>query len=460
MTQSRFDPAILNADPLRRSRILPVLDAALAAVDPARAVRQVMQRSGDLLRVGSVAYDLATVRHVIVIAFGKAAAPMAEAVLDILDGLAVAGIVITKVGHGPSDPADLAPLTVVEAAHPVPDAAGVAATAQAATLAAQAGADDLVLCLVSGGGSSLLTGPAAGLTLADLQTTTRTLLACGATIDEINTLRKHLSAVKGGQLARLAAPAWLVSLLLSDVVGSPLDVIASGPTVPDRSTWADAWAIVQRYGLESTLPGAGLRRLRAGRAGQIAETPKPDDSIFERSQTLVIGDNALAAQAAQAEAARQGFNALVLSTFVEGEAREVARVAVALGREVAKRRRPVPAPACLILGGETTVTLRGAGRGGRNQELALAAGLALAQIPEGPRIVLASLATDGSDGPTDSAGGLADSSSVARGERLGLSATRHLAHNNAYPYCQAVGDLLVTGPTQTNVNDLILVFIF
>ena len=253
-------------------------------------------------------------------------------------------------------------------------------------MAAQAGSDDLVVCLVSGGGSALLTYPAAGLSLADLQATTEALLRCGATIDQINTLRKHLEALKGGQLARLAAPATLVTLVLSDVVGSPLDVIASGPTVPDRSTWADAWQVVERYSLQAVLPPAVIDRLQAGLAGELPDTPKAGDPLFANSQTVVVADNALAAEAAAAAALRRGFNARVLTTFVEGEAREVARLAVALAREVATHGRPVAAPACLILGGETTVTIRGQGQGGRNQELALAAALQLQHIPHGERV--------------------------------------------------------------------------
>ena len=336
----------------------------------------------------------------------------------------------------------------------------MAAAQRMADLAARATADDLVLCLISGGGSALLTLPAQDLSLEDLQRSTDALLRCGASIDEVNTLRKHLSQVKGGQLARLAAPAALLSLVLSDVVGSPLDVIASGPTVPDSSTWRDAWAIVERYGLASALPQAVIARLQAGLAGDEADTPKAGDAAFDRSQTLVIADNGLAAAAARDRAEQLGLNALVLSTFVEGEAREVAKVAVALGREVVVHARPAAPPACLILGGETTVTVRGQGKGGRNQELALAAALLLDRVPEGSRILVAALASDGTDGPTDAAGGLVDSTTVARGRALNLDAVSYLVDNNALPYLQAVGDLLVTGPTRTNVNDLIGIFVF
>ncbi|HSN76401.1 MAG TPA: DUF4147 domain-containing protein [Anaerolineae bacterium] len=460
MTQIHFDPAILLADPARRQRILPVLEAALHAVDPGPAVSRALQRTGSRLAIGDAVYDLDRFEHVYLLGFGKAAVAMGLAAAEALGERLTAGALLTKHGHATGAAMLPASVAVLEAGHPVPDAAGVHAAQRIAALAQQATARDLVLCLISGGGSALLTLPAAGLDLPDLQAATEALLRCGASIDEINTLRKHLEQLKGGQLGRLASPATLASLVLSDVVGSPLDVIASGPTVPDRSTWAEAWQIVQRYGLEPALPAPVVQHLRAGLAGQLPDTAKAGDPAFDRCQTVVVADNALAAQAAQAKAHELGFNTLLLSTFVEGEAREVARVAVALGREVAAHGRPLAPPACLLLGGETTVTLRGAGKGGRNQELALAAALLLARIPEGERIVLASLATDGSDGPTDSAGGLVDAGSVVRGRAFGLDAAAHLAGNDAYPFLNASGDLLRTGPTQTNVNDLLALFVF
>jgi hydroxypyruvate reductase len=460
MTPIHFDSTILLADPERRQRILPVLEAALHAVDPGPAVSRAMQRAAGRLAIGDAVYDLDQFEHVYLLGLGKAAAAMGLAAAEVLGQQLTGGVLLTKHGHAAGAEALPASVAVLEAGHPVPDAAGVHAAQRIAALAQQATARDLLLCLVSGGGSALLTLPADGLTLPDLQATTAALLRCGASIDEINTLRKHLEQLKGGQLARLASPATLASLVLSDVVGSPLDVIASGPTVPDRSTWAEAWQIVQRYGLEPALPLPVARRLRKGLEGHLPDTPKLGDPAFDRCQTVVVADNALAAQAARTAAREQGFDALVLSTFLEGEAREVAKVAVALGREVAAHGRPAAPPACLLLGGETTVFLHGDGKGGRNQELALAAALLLARIPEGERIVLASLATDGSDGPTDAAGGLVDAGSVARGRALGLDAAAHLARNDAYPFLQASGDLLRTGPTQTNVNDLIAVFVF
>ena len=425
----------------------------MAAVDPYQATRAFLAREGDLLTAGPQRYDLRRFRRVLVVGAGKAGAPMAQAVEAVLGDRIDAGLVVVKTGHGgPTQRIEIA-----EAAHPRPDAAGVEAGRRILALAEEAGPDDLVIALLSGGGSALLVAPAPGISLADLQTMTDALLASGATIHEINCLRKHCESLKGGQLARAVAPANLLTLALSDVVGSPLDVIASGPTVPDATTWDDAWAIVRRYDLAEKLPRSILTRLQAGREGRLPDTPKAGDPIFARSQTLVVADNRVAALAAAERAAELGYNPLLLTTYLEGEAAQVARVAVALAREVQAHGRPVAPPACLILGGETTVTLgSSAGQGGRNQELALSAALAL----DGSQgITIASLATDGTDGPTDSAGGLADGGTVARGRALGLDAEEHLRRHDAYPYLRATHDLLLTGPTQTNVNDLVFVFV-
>jgi glycerate 2-kinase len=424
-----------------------------------------MRRDGGCLRVadpdGEHVYDLNAYHRVLVVGAGKAGAPMAEAAAAVLGERLSAGAIIVKYGHA-AEAGALERVTVFEAGHPVPDAAGVRAAQHLAELLRGATERDLVICLLSGGGSALMPLPVASVSLADLQALTRTLLACGATINEINTLRKHLSQLAGGQMARLAAPATLVSLILSDVVGDPLDVIASGPTVPDPTTYADAWAILERYGVLKQVPAAVLDHLRAGVHGEVEETPKPGDAAFERVQNVVIGSNRIAAHAA-ADAARQlGYHTLLLSTFVEGEAREVARVVAALAKGVIRGQCTLPPgttlarPACLVLGGETTVTLHGDGRGGRNQELALAAALAL----EGwPGVLVTCLATDGTDGPTDAAGAFADGGTVQRAAALGLSAADHLARNDAYPFFADLDDLITTGPTRTNVNDLIIVLV-
>lgn len=437
----------------QRGQALEVLAAALDAVDPAEAIRRVMVRDGETLRIDGVAYDLTRYRRVLVVGGGKAGTSMVQAVEAILGERIAAGWVNVK--HGYTAPTTR--ITVHEAGHPVPDAAGMAGTRAMVDLLRGATGDDLVLCLISGGGSALMTLPVDGVSLEDMQALTGLLLRCGAPIQAINTVRKHLSQVQGGQLARLAHPATVVALILSDVVGSPLDVIASGPTVPDSTTFDDALQVIAQYGIEDEVPEAIRRHLARGAAGEIPDTPKMGDPALEHVQNVIVADNARAAQAAVERAQALGFNTLLLSTYIEGEAREVAKVLAALAREIAATGHPVPRPACLILGGETTVTVRGDGIGGRNQELALAAALGIEGMPHA---LIASLATDGSDGPTEAAGGLVDGMTVERGRAAGLSAQASLANNDAYPYLDRVGDLLVTGPTHTNVNDLMAVFVF
>ena len=461
-----FHPIVLRHHPQQRQTVLSVLDAALNAVAPAEAVQTALRRDGDRLHVAELMYNLNDYRRIFVVGAGKAGAPMTRAVEQLLGDRLTGGLVVVKTGHVDEERAGDGAVTIVEASHPLPNAAGVAAGEQILALAKQATRDDLVIALLSGGGSALLVAPAPPLTLADLQAMTDALLASGADIREINCLRKHCSAVKGGQLARAVAPATLLTLVLSDVVGSPLDAIASGPTVPDGTTWADAWAIVERYRLAEKLPASIVARLQTGLTGKIADTPKPNDPLFANAafapQTLIVADNRVAAEAAAMRARALGFNTLLLSTFVEGEAREVAKVVAALAKEVVASGQPLSPPACLILGGETTVTLgEQPGRGGRNQALALAAALEIdgEQTSGLDNVTIVSLATDGTDGPTDSAGALVDSGTLARGRQRGLNARDHLRRDDAYPFLEATNDLLLTGPTQTNVNDLIFVFV-
>ncbi|NDJ75363.1 MAG: glycerate kinase [Chloroflexi bacterium] len=437
----------------RRKQALAVLGAALDAVEPAQAIRRLMVRSDDTLWIDGRAYDLNRYRRVLVVGGGKAGASMAAAVETILGERIVAGAINVKYGY--TEPTDI--ITVQEAGHPIPDENSVEGTRAMLDLLHDTTVDDLVLALISGGGSALMTLPVEGVTLADIQTLTQALLRSGAPIQAINAVRKHLSQVKGGQLARLAYPATVVALILSDVVGSPLDVIASGPTVPDTTTYAHAQAVIERYGVADTVPDAIWKHLMLGMSNGVAETPKPGDDELAEVYNVIVADNARGAEAAVRRAGKLGMNTLLLSTFIEGEAREVAQVLVGLAKEIMTHGRPVEPPACLVLGGETTVTVRGDGTGGRNQELALAAAITIQGLD---RVLIASLATDGTDGPTDAAGGLVDGTTVERGAALGLSAVKALANNDAYPYLERTGDLLVTGPTNTNVNDIMAVFVF
>ena len=436
--------------------IQAIQQAALAAVDPGAAVRRHLRYRDDLLSIGGQDYDLSGIERVWVVGGGKAATAMVVVLYEILGSRLHGGLLVTKYDH--VDPTlDTGPVGIVEAGHPLPDRAGVEGTARLADLLASATERDLVLALISGGGSALLTLPSAGLDLADLQGTTDLLLRAGATIVELNAVRKHLSQIKGGGLARLAGGARVACLILSDVVGDPLDVIASGPTVPDPTTFAQAMAVLERYGLVGSVPRAVRQHLQSGLRGQLPDTPKAGAGLFARVHNVIVGSNRLAAEGAVKEAQSRGFHALLLSTFVEGEAREVALVAAALAKELVHHDRPAPRPACLVWGGETTVTVRGQGKGGRNQELALAAALAMQGLPN---VLLVALGTDGTDGPTDAGGAVATGETIGRASALGLDPLAHLADNDAYPFFDALGDLIRTGPTGTNVNDLLLLFSF
>jgi hydroxypyruvate reductase len=436
--------------------IRAVQQAALEAVEPGAAVRQKVRRRGDLLSVGGQSYDLAAIGRIWIVGGGKAAVAMVAALHAILDDRVAGGLVVTKYDHIDTG-LDTGVVEVVEAGHPIPDQPGVTGAQRMADLLASASGQDLVLAVLSGGGSALLTLPSAGLTLADIQATTDLLLRSGATIVELNTVRKHLSQIKGGGLARLAGQASVASLILSDVVGDPLDVIASGPTVPDPTTFDDAWAVLERYGLAERVPAPVRERMLAGRDGRVSDTPKPRARLFERVHNVIVGSNRLAAEGAVAAARGGELNALLLSTFVEGEARQVAQVAAALAKELVYYDRPLPRPACLVWGGETTVKVHGKGLGGRNQELALAAAIAMEGLPN---VVLVALGTDGTDGPTDAAGAVATGETTARGRALGLEPVAYLADNDAYHYFDLLGDLIRIGPTGTNVNDLLFIFAF
>ena len=432
-----------------RAAARAILHEALVAADPRRLVRRQLKVRAGVLEAAGVRHRLGRGR-IAIVAVGKAAVPMARAAEEVLGDRLSAGLAVSTAAQGPLDRVRLR-----TASHPVPDARGLAAAAEVEALARDLGRDDLLLVLLSGGASALLPAPAEGVTLEDKARTTALLLRAGATIHETNAVRKHLSWLKGGGLARAAAPARVVTLVLSDVVGDDLSTIASGPTVPDPTTFSDALLVLRHRGLLDAVPASVRARLQRGARGEVPETPKPGDAVFRRVATQIVGSNRLSVEAAAREARRRGLRPLVLTTRLEGEAREAARVLVAVLREGVESARPVAPPLCLLAGGETTVTVRGDGQGGRNQELAVAAALALDAFPV-PAVV-ASLATDGVDGASDAAGGLADDTTVSRAAALGLApATAFLAASDTRNYLGPLGDLVVTGPTGTNVVDLVI----
>jgi hydroxypyruvate reductase len=429
-----------------------VFRAALKAADPVEAVLRSLHVRDNTLVAGRRRYPLNWFENVWVVGAGKASAAMARAVELRLGARIRGGLVNVKYGHL----ARLRRVELNECGHPVPDSSGIRGAQRIAEIARGAGERDLVLCVISGGASALLPMPAAPVTLAEKQATTKLLLACGADIHEINAVRKHISGIKGGQLARLAYPATVLALLLSDVIGDDPDVIGSGPAAPDASTFADARAIFEKYVLVGRIPASVRERIERGARGEIRETPKSGDPVFERSTNLVVGSNRLAVDAAARKARELGLRPLVLSTVIQGETRDVARMHAAIAREILASGRPAKPPVCLISGGETTVTLRGNGLGGRNQEFVLAAAIDLAGCD---RVVVLSGGTDGTDGPTDAAGAIASGTTLRRAERIGLDARHFLADNDSYHFFEALGDLLKTGPTNTNVMDVRLVLV-
>lgn len=438
-----------SLEPLRRDAS-EILKVALDAVDPYKAVCRHLRLEGNRLLAGEQELDCPSSVHVV--GFGKAAASMAHAVEEILGDRIGGGIVTVKEGHA----LPLKRVRVVEASHPIPDERGLNAAGEITGILESLGEGDLVICLISGGGSALLPLPVDGVSLADKGASTQALLDAGASIHEMNALRKHLSRVKGGKLVRMAYPATMVSLVLSDVVGDDPDTIASGPTVPDGTTYATCLEVVDRLRIRSKLPEPVLEHLKAGVEGGRPETPKVGDPAFARTHYVLVGNNALALRAAAEAAQSRGYRSLILSSRIVGETREAARMHAAIAIECRSTGHPIPPPACILSGGETTVTIRGPGKGGRNQEFALAAGIDLSGIPG---VVLMSVGTDGTDGPTDAAGAVVDGTTVARAEAMGLDPRSALDENNAYPFFQKLGDLLITGPTRTNVMDVRILLI-
>ncbi len=431
-----------------RTLIRDLLKSGLSAGDPADAVRRAVRRRGWRLDVGTVSYDLRRYGRILAVGAGKASAAMAAELERILGEWLHGGLLTIPRGQA----AAVRRVEVTRAGHPLPDEAGHRAARRLLTLAGTLTARDLMFVLLSGGASSLLPAPSSPVTLADKRRTTQQLLASGATIQEINTVRKHLSLLKGGRLAA-ATPARIVSLILSDVVGQDLGTIASGPTAADPTTYRDAQAVLRRYGLWDRGPARVRDRLTQGLRGMAEETPKPDSPVFRRVQNEIIGNNAAAVASVANAAADLGLHPLVLSTSLTGEAREAAKLFGAMAREIHQSGRPVRRPACLIAGGELTVTVHGDGRGGRAQEFALAAALEIAGLPD---TWIVGFGTDGVDGPTNAAGAVVNGLTVRRATRLGIDARAALQRNDAYPFFKKAGGHISTGPTGTNINDLYL----
>jgi len=435
-----------------RALALKSLESALNAVDPKQIIKSKLSLKNSILKVNGYSFDLKKFTNIYVVGGGKASGSMAEAIEQILGKHLTNGLV--NIPHGSKHKTEI--IKLHEASHPIPDEAGVEGTRRILEIAKQAKKDDLIICLISGGGSSIMPLPRGRITINDKRKITDALLKCGATINEINTVRKHISHFKGGWLAKKAYPATILNLILSDVVGDPLDFIASGPTVPDSTTFSDAVKVLKKYGLWDKAPTSIRKVLSDGEKALIPETPKADDEAFKNVYNVVVGNNRFASLAACEHLKSAGLNTLLLTSAMEGEARHVGVMLASIAREVFMSGNPVPKPAGIIAGGETTVTVTGKGLGGRNQEIALAAALKLSRMDG---VVVASLSTDGVDGPTDAAGAIADGKTLTRAAKIGLNPEGFLAENDSYNFFSRLGDLIFTGPTGTNVNDVSVIVV-
>lgn len=455
-----IQPEQFATNSLRRSSmgndICQVLAAAIDSADAGVAIKNKVSLEANHIIIANTSYDLTEYKRVFVIGAGKAAVPMVFAIYKILGKRITAGIVITKDGYISKDNPSLeTPLNIIEASHPVPNHRNLDASSQVYSLIRNLTSDDLVICLLSGGGSALMIRPSQGISLENIQDTTSILLTCGATINELNTIRKHLDELKGGGLAKILFPASVISLLLSDVVGDSLDMIASGPTVADTTTYKDAWAILSKYQILDQIPSPIRSHIMDGIAGIIPETLKPGDPILDKVQNFIAGNNKQTALAAIQAAKTMGFNTKLLTTSLHGEASHMGQSLSESAKSLLISPTRIPQPACLLASGETTVTIKGTGKGGRNQELALGAVKSLSGVDQ---ILLVSLATDGGDGPTDAAGAVVSDQTYSLGSAIGLSPIEYLERNDSYHYFEPLGDLIKTGPTLTNVNDLVFIF--
>src|SRR6266849_1666777 len=439
---------------LPRRILVEALTQALLAADPRTILRNKVRVRKNELEIGTLSFNLSKFRRVIAIGGGKATAGMALETEKILDGWITGGSVNIPAYNKTWPESKL--IRFNPASHPIPSNDGVRGVKSMLRLVGHPSDEDLVICLISGGGSALMPRPSAGILLSDKQKTTNLLLKSGAKIDEINAVRKHLSDFKGGRLAEKLYPATVLSLIISDVVGDKLESIASGPTVPDDTTYADAYTILQERGLWRTVPGSVRKHIQQGKEGKLPETPKRGSRIFKRVHNLLVGTNKQSCHAAAKVLERRGYHSMILSTRLQGEAREVGKILAGICIGIRENRLPVAPPAAVVAGGETTVTVQGKGRGGRNQELVLSAASSIRGIPG---ILVASIGTDGVDGPTDAAGAVADGTTVERGLKKGMDADTFLRENDSYSLFKKLNDLIITGPTGTNVNDILIAIV-
>ena len=440
----------------QRSEALRIFKAALAAVDPHQSVRRVLSRDNHALMLQqdetALRFDLGEVDRLHVVGCGKASALMARAVEELVGDRITSGLVAVKYGHTLPEKAPLAHIRIVEAGHPEPDAAGLHHAKETVEILEGSSERDLVVALISGGGSALWPVPTPPITLEEMMHLTRQLLASGADIHEINAVRKHVSQIKGGLAARAAHPAQVLVLLMSDVIGDRLDSIASGPFVPDTTTFGEALEILERHGLGTEIPVSIQYHLWAGMAGKIPETPKPGDAVFERVTHCVCASNSQALSAARLEAEAMGFEVEILDQPIDGDVGAASRTFCERLGQIAVQG--TERPACLIGGGEPTVILGSSpGRGGRNQQFALASAF---EIQGKERVTVLSCGTDGTDGPTDAAGAVVDGTTIERCRSLGLDPHAALSMHDAYPLLEKSGDLVKTGPTHSNVMDIML----
>lgn len=435
-----------------RKLVLGALEAALLAADPKRSVKKNVTLKGNMLRIANYRYHLDDFDHVYAIGAGKASGYMAEALNEILRDRITSGLVIipdnfrVKLRTGRID--------IWRATHPIPNDMGVKGTNKMLDIVKDVTSKDLVICLISGGGSALMPLPYKGITLLQKRKITNSLLRSGATIEEVNAVRKHISAVKGGRLAETVSRSTLISLIISDVVGDRLDTIASGPTVPDSTTFGDAMHVLKKYKLWNGLDKAVKEVIEKGLAGSVPETPKPNSKVFRNVRNFVIGNNKLACVAAMDYLKSRGVNSTVLTTFMRGEASQVGVIVSSIARQINADSELIARPASIIMGGETTVTVKGNGHGGRNQELVLSASRDIGDLNN---TAIASIGTDGIDGNSDAAGAIADSTTNGRAQQKNMLPMKYLDNNDSNTFFTKLGDVIKTGSTGTNVNDILVV---